>query len=109
MGSPNPVLSGHNFAYTINFTNAGPNDAQMVTVSDPLPTHTTFVSATVPAGWSRTDATPVGGTGTIVFARATDPSGDTAAFTIVVKVDPNTANGTTITNTATAATATTDL
>src|SRR5207253_2125736 len=32
--SPDPVSAGANLTYTINFSNAGPSDAQTVTVSD---------------------------------------------------------------------------
>ncbi len=39
------------FAYTIEVSNAGPSDAQNVVVSDPLPPHTSFVSASG-SGWT---------------------------------------------------------
>src|SRR4029078_5700907 len=84
-------------------------DAQTVTVTDAIPANTTFVSATVTpgSGWS-TSAPAVGGTGNVVFSKATTVSGETAVFTIVVKVNANTANGATITNSAGAALATSD-
>ena len=107
--SPDPVLAGSNLTYTIGFINNGPSDAQAVTVSDPVPANTTFVSVTTPAGWTRTDSVPAGGTGTIAFSKATATSGETATFTMVVKVNSNTANNATITNTGTTATTTTDL
>ncbi len=107
--SPDPVTAGQNITYTINFTNNGPSDAQTVTVTDAVPANTTFVSATVTtgSGWS-TSAPAVGGTGNVVFSKATVAAGETAVFTVVVKVNATTANGATITNTATAASATTD-
>src|SRR5262249_5415713 len=88
---------------------AGPSDAQTVTVTDAVPANTTFVSATVTTGtgWS-TSAPAVGGTGNIVFSKASVTAFESDVFTIVVKVNSNTASGATITNSATAATATTD-
>ncbi|MFL6216239.1 MAG: HYR domain-containing protein, partial [Blastocatellia bacterium] len=102
--SPDPVIAGNNLTYTINFVNNGPSDAQTVTVTDAVPANTTFVSATVTTGtgWSTSTAGP------IVFSKATVANGESAVFTIVVKVNANTANGATITNSATAASATTD-
>src|SRR5262249_2040431 len=107
--SPDPVIAGNNITYTINFTNNGPSDAQTVTVTDAVPANTTFVSATVTTGtgWS-TSAPAVGGTGNVVFSKATVAAGEAAVFTIVVKVGSNIPDGTTISNNATAATTTTD-
>src|SRR5262249_29268876 len=97
--SPDPVSAGANLTYTINFVNNGPSDAQTVTVTDAVPANTTFVSATVTtgSGWA-TSAPAVGGTGNVVFSKATVTAGETATFTIVVKVNSNTASGATITN-----------
>jgi uncharacterized repeat protein (TIGR01451 family) len=105
--SPDPISVGNNVTYTINFVNNGPSSAQNVTVTDAVPVNTTFVSATAPAGW--TISTPaVGGTGNVQFSRATVLSGETAVFTIVVKVNANTPNNTLINNSATAASTTAD-
>jgi uncharacterized repeat protein (TIGR01451 family) len=106
--SPDPSFAGNNITYTIGLTNNGPSDAQSVSVTDPTPSSTTFVSATFPAGWSRTDSVAVGGTGTITFTKAPVASGESASFTIVVKVDAVTPTGTNISNTATASTTTID-
>src|SRR5262249_19700435 len=107
--SPDPVIAGNNITYTINFVNNGPSDAQTVTVTYAVPANTTFVSATVTTGtgWS-TSAPAVGGTGNVVFSKATVAASETAVFTIVVKVNSNTADGATISNSVTAATTTTD-
>src|SRR5581483_2309283 len=109
---------GNNITYTINFSNNGPSDAQTVTVTNPITANTTFVSAVVTtgSGWTTT-APPVGGSApgktqpkasNVVFSKGTVATGETAVFTIVLKVNSNTTSGTVISNTATAATTTTD-
>src|SRR5581483_853487 len=108
--SPDPVVASQNLTYTITLNNNGPSDAQTVAVSDAVPANTTLVSAVVTtgSGWARTDAVPAGGTGTVVFSKATVAAGETTVFTMVVKVDAGTPNNSTITNTASVTTATTD-
>ena len=107
--SPDPVSSGSNLTYTINFTNNGPTSADTVTVTDAVPANTTFVSATVTtgSGWS-TSSPAVGATGNVVFSKGTVASGETATFTMVVNVSASTADGTVITNSAVAASTTSD-
>src|SRR5215207_9820569 len=48
--SPDPVLVGAVLTYTIQVTNLGPQDATGVTVTDELPGHVTFISASASAG-----------------------------------------------------------
>jgi uncharacterized repeat protein (TIGR01451 family) len=43
-----PVVAGSNLTYTITVTNAGPNNARSVQLTDPVPASTTFVSFTAP-------------------------------------------------------------
>jgi uncharacterized repeat protein (TIGR01451 family) len=84
-GTPDPVVPGQNITYTLTVNNTGPAAASTVTLTDAVPTNTTFVSATAPAGW--TPATPaVGATGTMTFTNASLAVG-TYTITIVVKVD----------------------
>jgi uncharacterized repeat protein (TIGR01451 family) len=106
--SPDPVVVGNNITYTITVTNNGPSDAQSLSLSDAVPANTTLVSVTTPAGWARTDAVPAGGTGTLSFTTPTLLASGSSVFTVVVNVNAGTANGTTISNTATASSATAD-
>ena len=48
--APEPVDQGTTLVYTLQVTNDGPATAQGVTVSDPLPSQVTFVSATSTQG-----------------------------------------------------------
>ncbi len=107
--TPDPVIAGNNITYTINFINNGPGAAVSTTVTDAVPANTTFVSAVVTtgSGWG-TAAPAVGGTGNIVFSKASVSNAETAVFTVVVKVNSNTANGATINNNAVAASTTPD-
>jgi uncharacterized repeat protein (TIGR01451 family) len=107
--SPDPVTAGTDLTYTVNLTNAGPSDGHTVTVTDAVPPNTTFVSASVTTGSGWGIASPaVGGTGNVVFSKGTVALGETATFSIVVHVLASVASGTTITNSATAATADVD-
>jgi uncharacterized repeat protein (TIGR01451 family) len=106
--SPDPVIAGNNITYTITVTNNGPSDAQSLSLSDAVPANTTLVSVTTPAGWTRTDAVPAGGTGTLTFTRPTQAASASSIFTVVVNVTAGTANGTTITNTANVSSTTAD-
>ncbi len=101
--SPDPVNAGENITYTLVVTNNSSTiPAESVTVSDQLPANTTFVSVgATPAGWTRTDATALGQTGTVTYTLPTLAANGTATFTITVKVDSNAANNSTISNTAT--------
>lgn len=66
-------------------TNAGPEAAADVALSDSVPADTTFVSLTAPAGW--TCVTPAaGGTGTISCTNPSLAMGTAASFTLVVNV-----------------------
>jgi uncharacterized repeat protein (TIGR01451 family) len=99
--SPDPVAAGANITYTIVATNAGPSDARTVTVSDTIPSNTTLISMTGPPGWTITG----GGT---AQARTSRLQPGTATFTLVVRTNSDLAAGSTITNTATIFTVTTD-
>ena len=98
--SPDPVIAGENVTYTIDYVNKGLSSAENVEVTYPLPAGTTFVSSTKPGSWGSIEP-PVGGTGTVRFLRTSSPAGETASFTITVKVDADTPDGTVLTSTST--------
>ncbi len=103
--TPDPVTAGSNITYSININNGGPSTATNVSFSDTLPANTTFVSLSGTGGWSCT--TPaVGGTGTVNCSVSSLTFN--VIFTLVVKVDPATPNGTVISNTANVSSSTTD-
>ena len=107
--SPDPVAAGGSLSYTITVTNAGPSDAQSVTLSDVIPTNTTFASLLQGSGPAFALTTPaVGGTGTATGTVATLAAGASATFTFVVTVDAGVSGGTTISNTAAVASVTAD-
>ena len=76
-----------------------------MTLTDVVPTGTTFVSFTAPPGWTSTTPAP-GGTGTITATRPTFTSFDNIGFTLIVHV--NSSSGTTLQNTASVSSATPD-
>jgi uncharacterized repeat protein (TIGR01451 family) len=110
--SPDPVLVNNQLTYTLTVTNNGPHSADNVTVNDPVPTGTTFVSSNASGGGSCDSSV------TCTFASLAPKESET--ITIVVKptssgpvtntasvmateTDPNTAdNNATVTTTANA-------
>ncbi len=106
--NPDPVIAGNNLTYNITATNGGPSDAQNVTITDPIPANTTFQSATPSSGGSCATP-PVNGTGSVTCTWAgTTSSASTRSLTLVVRVNSSVPQGTTITNTATVSSTTTD-
>lgn len=107
---PLEVKSGTNASYTIQISNRGPDDAQGVSLTDDVPANMTFVIATQTAGPSFNCSTPSsGGTGTITCTIATLLQNEDATFTFVYEVMPGTPAGTTIDNTVSATSTTTEL
>jgi uncharacterized repeat protein (TIGR01451 family) len=93
-----------NITYTIVVSNGGPDTASNVTITDPIPANTVFVSANV-----------IQGSGSVSFdgtqVTATFASIDlfeSGAISVVVKVNTDVQRGTVITNTATVTSASTD-
>ncbi|MBI3475018.1 MAG: DUF11 domain-containing protein [Acidobacteria bacterium] len=104
-GSPNPVIAGNNITYTQTVTNSGPSDATGVTFVETIPANTLLQTITAPAGWVCSNP---GQTGTIVCTNADLAPGTPAVFTIVVKVNVGTPNGTVITDTVSASSGVSD-
>jgi uncharacterized repeat protein (TIGR01451 family) len=98
--SPSPVVTGNNLTYTMSVNNNGPNAAENVIVSDPLPGGTTFLSCTASQGSCSLSGNNV------VASLGTIASPGFASVTISVNV---TAPGnSTITNTAVVSSSTPD-
>ncbi|WP_332644775.1 COG1361 S-layer family protein [Aeromicrobium sp.] len=89
--TPDPVAAGEDLTYTINVTNAGPNTAEDVTVTDVLPAGVTFLN-------SAPDCTNAGGT--LTCAMGDLLAGQTVPLVIQVEVPADFA-GNTLVNTAT--------
>jgi uncharacterized repeat protein (TIGR01451 family) len=82
--APDPVVSGGTITYTQTVTNQGPDTAVNLTVSQLVPSGTTFLSM-VAAGYSCT--TPaVGGTGAVTCTAPSLASGAGGTLTMVVTV-----------------------
>ena len=78
--SPSPVQPGQTRTYTIVVTNAGPADAQAVSVNDPLPSGTTYISCSASQG------SCAYGSGTVTASLGTIPNGGSATVSIAVTV-----------------------
>ena len=98
LGSPNPVAAGSNITYTQIVTNSGPSAADNATLVATIPANTTFVSMASPAGWTCVNP-GVGGTGNVVCSVSNMLGSTAGTFTLVVKVNSGTTNGTVITET----------
>ena len=99
--TPSPVSEGNNISYTQSVVNNGPVASTNATFTEAIPANTTLVSFPTPAGWTCTPAIPVGGTGTFTCTLNGGQSiavNGTVSFPLVVKVNPTTPPGTTITN-----------
>ena len=105
--APATVVAGTNITYSLDVTNSGPAAAADVVVTDPLPAQARFVSMTTPAGWSCTPPA-VGATGTITCTKLSMAVAEAALFTTVLRVCPEVTCGTVLSNTATAASSTSD-
>jgi uncharacterized repeat protein (TIGR01451 family) len=93
---PATVTEGHNLTWTLTARNNGPATATAVTVSDPLPANTTFVSASAGCSFAA---------GTVTCAAGTLAPGQTKVFTVTALAG---SAGGSITNTAGVAAAQSD-
>jgi uncharacterized repeat protein (TIGR01451 family) len=95
---PATAAPATNVTYTLTVSNAGPNSASAVTVTDVLPTGTTFVSTASSQG-------SCAGTSTVTCNLGVMANGSSATITLVV-VSPNAAGP--VVNTATVSSTTAD-
>jgi len=104
LASPNPVMAGGTITYTQTVTNNGPATATTVVLSEAVPANTTFASLSVVSGsgWTCTTSAPY------TCSAASLVTLSSATFTFVVNVPTTVASGTTITDTASVASATSD-
>jgi uncharacterized repeat protein (TIGR01451 family) len=98
-GAPNPVATGQQIAYTIDYVNLGPNGIQSLNITDQLPAGTAFVSCSGPGTCT---GPPVGQNGTVTINANAASTGTRMTFNIVLKATA--APGTNITNTVTVST-----
>jgi uncharacterized repeat protein (TIGR01451 family) len=104
---PDPVGPGGNLTHTLTVKNAGPDSATNNVVTDAIPASTTFVSLNSPTG-STCVTPPPGVTGTVSCTIPALGPWATAVFKLVVRVNPGTAEDTTITNNVAVTSATID-
>lgn len=98
--------AGSTITYTLTLTNAGPNAASNVVVTDVLPASLLFLSINAPAGFTCT--TPaVGANGTITCNAATFANGANVTFTLMVRVASGATTGS-VTNSASVSSSTSD-
>jgi len=96
------VALGGQITYNLIVYNGGPDDAVNIVLTDAIPAHTTFVSASTNTGSVSFDGTTLTvNVGTLAFD-------STAVATLVVQVDQNTSRGTIINNTVTGTSDTSD-
>jgi HYR domain/Domain of unknown function DUF11/Calx-beta domain len=100
--TPDPACVDGTITYSVSLQNNGPGPGLSTTMTDMVPASTTFVSAMVTSGTGWILTPPPGGTGNVVFSKASVANGETAVFEIVVMVNSGTLHGTSIMNTATA-------
>jgi uncharacterized repeat protein (TIGR01451 family) len=96
---PDTAAANSTVAYSVTVFNVGPDAAADVTVTDPIPAGTTFVSASQNSGPVFSCSTSsVGSGGTITCTLATMATGSSADFTL--RIAAGTPNGATFANTA---------
>ena len=99
MAAPSTAKSGSVLVYVINVSNAGPDVATNVTMTDQLPYGTSFEAVTA-TGWACNTPAPGARGGAITCAAGSLPNGGVAASSIAVKIRAR-ANRGVVTNAAT--------
>jgi uncharacterized repeat protein (TIGR01451 family) len=91
--SAQQIIAGSSFTYTVQMTNAGPDDAADVVFSDPAPTGVTFTSC------SSTEGTCTISGGGASLNLTTVPDGDIVTITIQATLGTTVTDGATLANT----------
>jgi len=84
MASPSPVASGARIIYALTVTNAGPDDATNVLITQPTPVGITFASATSSQGQVQSPAS--GGQGPVIYSLGSLAKGATATVSLTGNV-----------------------
>jgi|GEM_PF-687657 len=105
---PSSIVPGDTATYTFTIANNGPSYLQNVSFSDPLPAGMAFDSLTQIGSIFTLNPPPMGEGGSVTGSIATLRAGALATFTLVAVLDES-ANGTSLTNTVSATSDTTDL
>lgn len=104
--SPATVNTGADLTYTITITNHGPNDAESITVTDNLPSTTSFQTCSVMGGVGGACVPGPGNNRTITFASLAASA--SATIQLTARVDCSLSDGTMIANSASVSSTTTD-
>ncbi len=102
--SPNPVQPSGTLTYTVVVSNAGPASAASVVWDSTTPANTTFASVTYFSGTTGWTCSPT----SISCSIGTLAPGTSATFKVTVTVNSNAVPGSTITDSATVSSSTTD-
>ncbi|MGB2642846.1 MAG: C25 family cysteine peptidase [Candidatus Acidiferrum sp.] len=100
--APDPIDVSSNITYTQVVKNNSTTVAAVnPTLTETIPTNTTYQSITIPAGWACGTLPVVNSTGTISCTAATLAASASSTFSVVVQVNAATPSGTTISDTVT--------
>lgn len=87
LDSPDPAIADGSLVYTLVYTNAGPSDAQNVTITDTLPAGVTYGGvASQPPGWSDPPAYDPGPPATLSWQIPTLAAGASGRIVLTVTV-----------------------
>lgn len=92
VNGPTSVTANTQVTYTVTVNNGGPDAAENVTLSNPVPFNSTFVSATIPDGFACTSPA-AGEVGDIECSSASLADSDSATFTFVFSVNSDVKDG----------------